>query len=123
MKKQIAFIFAWILTMTCLPNVAMAQSCAKDSTTCRKKSRLTLGGYGEATMSRLFYSDNINRYSKAEKYKDAKSRGQMDLPHVVVMLGYDFGKGWTLNSEIEFEHGGTESAMEMEDEEFGDWES
>lgn len=123
MKKQIAFIFAWILTMTCLPNVAKAQSCAKDSTTCKKKSRLTLGGYGEATMSRLFYSDNINRYSKAEKYKDAKSRGHMDLPHVVVMLGYDFGKGWTLNSEIEFEHGGTESAMEMEDEEFGEWES
>ena len=123
MKKQIDFFFALILPLTCLPNVALAQSCAKDSTTCRKKSRLTLGGYGEATMSRLFYSDNINRYSKAEKYKDAKSRGQMDLPHVVVMLGYDFGKGWTLNSEIEFEHGGTESAMEMEDEEFGEWES
>ena len=44
------------------------------------------------------------------------------MPHVVLMLGYDFGKGWSMNSEIEFEHGGTESAMEMEDEEFGEWE-
>lgn len=93
-----------------------------DKCASRKKGMFTLGGYGEAVTSRLFYSDNINRYSKAERYKDAKSRGQTDLPHVVLMLGYDFGKGWSMNSEIEFEHGGTESAMEMEDEEFGEWE-
>lgn len=37
-----------------------------------QKSKLTLGGYGEAVMTRNFYSDNINRYSKAEDYKDAK---------------------------------------------------
>lgn len=87
-----------------------------------QKSRLTLGGYGEAVMTRNFYSDNINRYSKAEDYKDAKSHGQFDLPHVVIMIGYDFGKGWTMGSEIEFEHGGTESAVEMEQEEVGEWE-
>lgn len=87
-----------------------------------QKSKLTLGGYGEAVMTRNFYSDNINRYSKAEDYKNAKSHGQFDLPHVVIMIGYDFGKGWTMGSEIEFEHGGTESAVEMEQEEVGEWE-
>lgn len=87
-----------------------------------KKSRFTLGGYGEAVYTRNFYSDNINRYSKAEDYKDAKGHGQFDLPHVVIMLGYDFGKGWTMGTEIEFEHGGTESAVEMEQEEVGEWE-
>lgn len=88
----------------------------------REAGGFTIGGYGEAVLTRNFYSDNINRYSKAAQYKDAVSNGQIDLPHVVLMLGYDFGRGWSFGSEIEFEHGGTESAVEMEDEEFGEWE-
>lgn len=73
-------------------------------------------------MTRNFYSDNVNRYSKAEDYKDAKGHNRFDLPHAVIMLGFDFGRGWTFGSEIEFEHGGTESAVEMEAEETGEWE-
>jgi hypothetical protein len=37
-------------------------------------------------------------------------------------LGYDFGHGWSFNTEIEFEHGGTESAVEVEAEETGEFE-
>lgn len=85
-------------------------------------SRLSLGGYGEVAYSRNFYSDNVNRYSHAADYKDAPSHGRFDIPHVVVMLGYDFGRGWTMGSEIEFEHGGTESAVELEQEEVGEFE-
>jgi hypothetical protein len=88
-----------------------------------KTSRLTLGGYGEAVMSRMFYSSNYKRYSNAALYKDAASHGQFDLPHVVFFVGYDFGKGWTMGSEIEFEHGGTEAAIEIEEEETGEYES
>jgi hypothetical protein len=40
----------------------------------------------------------------------------------VFYLGYDFGKGWSLGTEIEFEHGGTGIAYEKEDEEGGEWE-
>ena len=87
------------------------------------KSRLSLGGYGEATYTHNFYSDNVNRYSKAEDYKDSKGHSRFDLPHAVIMLGFDFGRGWTFGSEIEFEHGGTESAVEMEAEETGEWEN
>lgn len=85
-------------------------------------SRLTVGGYGEAVMTRNFYSDNYLRYSNAQQYKNDKSHGRFDLPHVVIYLGYDFGKGWTMGSEIEFEHGGTESAVEIEEEEGGEYE-
>ena len=42
---------------------------------------------------------------------------------MVFYLGYDFGKGWSIGSEIEFEHGGTESAIEIEEEEGGEYES
>lgn len=89
----------------------------------KKKSRLTVGGYGEATYTYNFFSDNPFRYSHADNYKDATGHGRFDLPHVVVVLGYDFGKGWSVYSEIEFEHGGTESAVEMEAEETGEYES
>ena len=87
------------------------------------KHRLTIGGYGEAVASRMFYSNNYKRYTNADLYKDAKGYGQFDLPHVVVYIGYDFGKGWSMGSEIEFEHGGTESAVEVEEEETGEYES
>ena len=86
------------------------------------KSRFTIGGYGEAVYSRNFYSDNYLRYASPQDYKD-ESHGRFDLPHVVIMLGYDFGKGWSMGSEIEFEHGGTESAVEIEEHEGGEYES
>lgn len=91
----------------------------------KKKSRLTLGGYGEAVYSRNFYSDSYLRYNSAEAaaLRKNEKHGRFDLPHVVIFLGYDFGNGWTMGSEIEFEHGGTESAIEIEEEEGGEYES
>lgn len=83
--------------------------------------RLHVGGYGEVAMSRNFYSDNYLRYSDPSRYNN-ESHGRFDIPHVVLYLGYDFGKGWSFNSEIEFEHGGTESAVEIETEEAGEYE-
>ena len=89
-----------------------------------KPSRFTIGGYGEAVYSHNFYSDNYLRYQgqNVEKYQN-QQHARFDLPHVVLFLGYDFGKGWTLGTEIEFEHGGTESAIEIETEEGGEYES
>jgi hypothetical protein len=86
------------------------------------KSRLLLGGYGEAAYSRNFYSGNPFRYLRPDSYKNDPSHGRFDLPHVVFFVGYEFGNGWRMNSEIEFEHGGTESATEVEAEEGGEYE-
>ena len=94
-----------------------------DSVTVKKKPRLTIGGYGEAVTHRYFYSNDFNRYSYPEKYSKAPSRGEFDVPHVVFYIGYDFGRGWSIGSEIEYEHGGTGSAVEIEEEEFGEYES
>ena len=86
--------------------------------------RLTVGGYGEAVMTYNMYSDNFGIYSSPEAYRDSPGHGRFDLPHVVLMLGYDFGKGWSLGMEIEFEHGGVEAAVERENEEAGEsWSS
>lgn len=83
----------------------------------------SLGGYGEAVMSRMFYSNNYKRYTNADLYRDADGFGQFDLPHVVFYVAYDFGHGWTMGSEIEFEHGGPEAAVEIEEEETGEYET
>lgn len=103
-----------------LTTIALTANAQPDSLS---HSRLQLGGYGEAVMSRMFYSNNYKRYTNADLYKDAKSYGQFDLPHVVFYVNYDFGQGWSLGSEIEFEHGGTESAVEIEEEETGEYET
>ncbi len=103
-------------------SVCQAQSPTEDISA-QPRSRLTIGGYGEATYTRMFYSNNYKRYTNAQLYSDAPSVGQFDLPHVTLNLGYDFGHGWKMGMEIEFEHGGTESAVEIEEEETGEYES
>jgi hypothetical protein len=85
-------------------------------------AQLQIGGYGEIALSRNFFSDNINRYSHAADYKNAPGHGRFDIPHVAFAVGYNFGSKWKMYSEIEFEHGGTESAMELEAEEAGEYE-
>lgn len=121
------------LGMTLCMNAVMANNAEdtdKGNSTMKKtettnKSRFTIGGYGEAVYSRNFYSDSYLRYNSEEAAKNRKNEkhGRFDLPHVVLFIGYDFGKGWTMGSEIEFEHGGTESAVEVEEEEGGEYES
>ncbi|MCR5049672.1 MAG: hypothetical protein K6A36_01155 [Paludibacteraceae bacterium] len=89
----------------------------------KRSGRFTIGGYGEITAKHCFYSNNYLRYGKnPEKYAN-DHYGEFDLPHVVIYMGYDFGKGWSMGTEIEFEHGGTESAIEIEEEEGGEYES
>lgn len=103
---------------------AQAQETAVDSVFNHAKgNRLSVGGYGEVALSRNFYSDNPFRYSNAKNRKNDPSHGRFDIPHAVIYLGYDFGKGWTMGSEIEFEHGGSGSAVEQENEEAGEWET
>ena len=87
-----------------------------------KGNRLSVGGYGEVAYSREYYSDHVNRYSSPQNYKNDPSHGKFDIPHVVIYLGYDFGKGWTMGTEVEFEHTGTGSAIENEADEAAEWE-
>lgn len=124
--KGIVCVLGWMVLFT--PMMAQGEvdavtSATKTTKTDVAKRRLTIGGYGEAVMTRNFYSDNIYRYTRPYEHKDDDSHGRFDLPHVVINLGYDFGKGWTMGTEIEFEHGGTESAVEMDADEAGEYEA
>ena len=106
---------AHLMALLAISTTISAQNVTTDSVAQpEKKSRLTLGGYGEAAFSRHFYSDNQYRYSRKDAHKNAPSNGRFDIPHAVIYLGYDFGKGWSMGTEIEFEHTGTGSAIEIE---------
>ena len=121
-KRNITKFITVCACLACTSN-ASAQVNASDSVMSHAKgNRLSVGGYGEVAMSRNFYSDNIYRYSKPSQYKNDPSHGRFDIPHAVIYLSYDFGKGWTMGTEIEFEHTGTGSAVEQEYEEAGEWE-
>ncbi|KAA6302617.1 MAG: hypothetical protein EZS26_001124 [Candidatus Ordinivivax streblomastigis] len=101
--------------------IALLTGCVFTHSPAQNK-KLVLGGYGEAVAQRMFFSDNVQRYTYPESNKDA-SHGRFDLPHVVVYASYDFGKGWKMSSEIEFEHGGSGSTYEIEKEETGEYET
>ena len=98
-------------------NVHAHVNSADSVVTHTKDNKLSLDGYGEAAYSRNFYSDNGNRYTTPGLYKKDPSHGRFDIPHAGIYLGYDFGKGWSLGSEIEFEHGGSGSAIEYKSDE------
>lgn len=104
-------------------NKLYAQTSAADSVYQHKGgNRLSIGGYADIALTRNFYSDNVYRYSNPSQHKDDPGHGRFDIPHAVIYLSYDFGKGWTMSSEIEFEHGGAGGAVEQEFEEAGEWE-
>ena len=105
------------------PDCAKAQYSAADSVQNHVKgNRLSIGGYGEAAYTRNLYSDNVSRYTDPKSYKNDPSHGRFDIPHAVIYISYDFGKGWTMSSEIEFEHTGSGGAIEKEYSEGGEWE-
>ena len=120
MKKLMTAIVACAMA---LATTANAQESAGDSVMSHARgNRLSIGGYGEIAYGRNFFSDHVSRYSQPELHKDDPSHGRFDIPHAVIYVGYDFGKGWSFGTEIEFEHGGTGIAYEKEDEEGGEWE-
>jgi len=115
--------FFSLLAFAAVVGTAQAQESAADSVMQHATgSRLSVGGYGEVALTRNYYSDMSQRYSRAARYKDDPSHGRFDIPHAVVYLSYDFGKGWTMSTEIEFEHTGTGSSAEYEFEEASEWE-
>lgn len=79
---------------------------------------LMFAGYGELTFAWLDYGADQNRQHGAK----SDSRLEFDQTRFVLELEAEFPAGFEFESEIEFEHGGTGSAMELEYEEFGEFE-
>lgn len=75
--------------------------------------------YGNALYSHYDYGPD-QRSSPTGAPSD--SRAEVDIPRVALELKYFFQDDLYIETEIEFEHGGAGSALELEYEEFGEFE-
>ena len=77
-----------------------------------------INAYGELLYQYYDYGPNQNLPNGSEP----DSRALMDLRRFNLSFTSIFDEGLTFDVEIEFEHGGTGSALELEYEEFGEYE-
>ncbi len=85
----------------------------------QKKDVWTLKSYGEISYSNFNYSADP---AKSEWGSIPENRATVDLTRLVLKSQYHYDSTFSFSSEIEFEHGGTGGAMEIEYEEFGEYE-
>lgn len=67
----------------------------------KKEGGLSIGGYGENRIRSFHNTDDDDRDNVYDQLR------------VVLYVGYKFNEKWVLNSEVEYEHGGTEVAVEF----------
>ncbi|MDR2968749.1 MAG: hypothetical protein LBV32_03985 [Tannerellaceae bacterium] len=96
--------------------VSTAAFAQTDSTEYRQ---YRFGGYGEMLFQRMNYG--------ADRYKDPagaprENRAYISLPRMIMALDYKFRDDIVFSTEIEFEYGGTGTAMELEYDEAGEYE-
>lgn len=80
--------------------------------------RFRMGGYGEILFQYFDYTQN--RFFDEGSHPD--SRAEISIPRFILAMDFKFSPSWTLTSEIEFEYGGTGSAVEYEFNEAGEYE-
>lgn len=83
--------------------------------------KFRFGGYGEMRASWLDYG--INRFDGTSSGAARTNRGTIEIPRFVVAFDYKFNPKWILGAEMEFEAGGTGTAVELENSENGEYET
>jgi len=82
--------------------------------------KFRIGGYGEILYQHMNYGQDRFTYENGTL---PDKRAIVDIPRMIVALEYKFNPKLIFSTEIEFEHGGAGSAVEIEFEEFGEFES
>lgn len=83
--------------------------------------KFRFGGYGEMVAS--FKDYGTNRFAGTAQGNTKTRRNSISIPRFVLALDYKFNPQWILGAEIEFESGGTGSAVELENSENGEYET
>jgi len=84
-----------------------------------QSKKIKFGGYGEILYRHFDYGPN-QRASTTGSLPD--SRAEVDIPRFALTFESFFTDDIYLEAEVEFEHLGTGSALELEYEEFGEYE-
>lgn len=83
--------------------------------------KFRIGGYGEMLAS--FKDYGINRFYGGTDGNTKDNRSTISIPRFIIAVDYNFNSKWQLGAEIEFEAGGTGSALELENTENGEYET
>ncbi|QZT35932.1 hypothetical protein K5X82_11575 [Halosquirtibacter xylanolyticus] len=114
--KQLSILMVLIVTSLC----TFAQNGnAPDALTYLQYDKIRIGGYGEFLYQKMDYHADQNSSTNGAI---AANRGLVDIPRAVFSFEYKFTPSIEFVTEIEFEHLGTGSALEMEYEEAGEYE-
>ena len=84
-------------------------------------NRFRFGGYGEMVAS--FKDYGINRFAGTSTGNTKTHRNTISIPRFIAAYDYKFTSSWILGAEIEFESGGTGTAVELENSENGEYET
>ncbi len=116
MNKKISIIIT-ILSISI--NLLAQSSDSLSNNVNTKYNKFRFGGYGELLFQNMDYGPD--RYNNP-KGSPKENRSYVDMPRFVFEFNYKLRKDIELVTEIEFEHGGTGSALELEYEEMGEYE-
>jgi hypothetical protein len=83
--------------------------------------RFRFGGYGEILAQ--FKDYGINRFAGTGGGNARTHRNTVSIPRFVLATDFKFTPSWILGAEIEFEAGGTGTAVELENSENGEYET
>lgn len=108
-----------VLAVFTLLTNGFAQNADSTSTSNFGYKKYRFGGYGEILYQHMDYG--ADRYNNPDG-APSENRASMTLPRVVFSFDYKFSDDLIFSTELEFEHGGTGSALELEYEEAGEYE-
>ena len=107
------FKYSTIVLSICTSLNVYAQNTPKDTTKSSDGyTKLRFGGYGEILGSWQNYG--LNRWSGSTQGNSEVDHSEISIPRFILALDYKFNEKWILGAEIEFEAGGTGTAMEIE---------
>jgi hypothetical protein len=100
------------ITQTAQPQTNLHSSKRADAL-----SRFSFKSYGTANFTDDEYFENVQDTSP-------ERRSRFDLERIVTEFGYQFTDEWSMEVEIEYEHGGTGASLEYDGfDEFGEFET
>ncbi len=116
--KKISLLAIFSLMVSCIV-LSQSNSDTIKNTVNNEYKKFRLGSYGEILYQFMDYGpDRYNPPEGAPK----ENRSQIGIPRLILELDYKFTDNLEFATEIEFEHGGTGSALELEFEEMGEYE-
>ena len=123
MNMRLRLLAVCLLVMLC-PEVTVSQTEESDGQSSVLKeqndtaSPWSFGGYGEGLVTTQFFGPDPNEDYRPSEYRQTS----VDLARIVFFAGYEFSDWLSFESELELEHGGTGATMELEWDEFGEYE-